>query len=202
MALIRAGPLGLAHDVGSHQGCTTAKGITYAPRAPRKPVRQLRFVEASWGSYWVATVMTPYPIAANIHVVPTLKQEGRHREQKTQVWCDRSNSNSAQRSTRRCSRRGRRNSQQFNCSKRYSNGPPGSATAVRDRYESICSVRYRSRSVRVGSAWIRIGFMTGPEPLLVPQSQLGARLDTRPMHPSPRRVLDGPGLRAAPRWRR
>jgi hypothetical protein len=149
-----------------------------------EPMRQSRFVEASGGSCWVAAVMTPYPITATIRVVPTLKQEGRHREQKTQVWCDRSNSDSARHGTRRCPRRGRRNRQHFNCSKRHRNAP-GSfctrATAVRDRYESICSVRYRSRSVRVGSTWIRIGFMTGPEPLLVPQSQRAARLDPRPM---------------------
>jgi hypothetical protein len=129
-------------------------------------MRQLRFVEASWGSFWVAAVMTPCPMAATIYVVPTLKQEGKYREQKTQVWCDRSNSDSARISTRRRPRRGRRNRQHFHCSKRLSNGPPGSfctrATAVRDRHESICSVRHRSRSVRVGSAWIRIGFMTRP----------------------------------------
>jgi hypothetical protein len=97
---------------------------------------------------------------------PTLKQEGRHREQKSQVWCDRGNSNSLRCSARRCARRGRRNRQHFNCSKRHANSPTGnsctSATAVRDGYESICSVRYRSRSVRVGSTWIRIGFMTRP----------------------------------------
>jgi len=128
-------------------------------------MRQLRFVEAGWGSCCMAAVMTPCPIAATIRVVPTLKQEGRHREQKTQVWCDRSNSDSARHSTCRCPRRGRRKRQHFNRSKRHPNAP-GSfctrATAVRDRHESICSVRYRSRSVRIGSAWIRLGFMTRP----------------------------------------
>ena len=102
---------------------------------------------------------------------PTLKQEGRHREQKFQVWRDRGNSNSVRRSTRRCARRGRSNRQHFNCSKRHSNSPSGNfctrATAVRDGYESICSVRYRSRSVRVGSAWIRIGFVTRPRTVSV-----------------------------------